>query len=444
MSISSSLFNSLQTTGKAAAGERASLLAAPNAESSTSFSQMLRDTNKPVLPPPPPPAPTVSAAPKPAAPTSEVRTETQRQEARAATKRSGSGSADPAKAPTIQPIKTMEGRQPPGPTDRVGAEAAPADDVELDPKPGESQDPVEPDKIHALGEPVLLPATLPDPLPAGPQIILALLAKAGIAADGGAVTAGTDAQAGSEDLPTSRTSGTNPRGSSRADTAQAAGRAATAADTATTELAQRDFTAELQDAARALPQALQAVKGAGPARGEGASVEGLLSASASNPGAAPTQAAPDTPTLTLAQPLYEAGFAPELAARVSLLAADGVQEAQLHLNPADMGPVAVQIVVDGQQAQVSFHAEHADTRAVLEQSMPDLAAALRDAGLTLSGGGVFQQTREQSQDAQQRQADGSSSDRRSSRIGGGDDGGPALTRAAPLPRASRGVLDLYA
>ena len=40
-------------------------------------------------------------------------------------------------------------------------------------------------------------------------------------------------------------------------------------------------------------------------------------------------------------------------------------------------------------------AENGLTRQALEQSMPLLAGSLREAGLTLSGGGVFEQPRQQ-------------------------------------------------
>ncbi|MFN3303881.1 MAG: flagellar hook-length control protein FliK [Roseateles sp.] len=110
-------------------------------------------------------------------------------------------------------------------------------------------------------------------------------------------------------------------------------------------------------------------------------------------GKAFTDATPGAlPTAAVQAPLHSAAFAPELGTRVSLLAVDGVQRAELQLNPAEMGPVAVQIVLDGSQTQVSFHAQHAETRQALEQSLPELAAALQGQGLTLSGGGVFQQS----------------------------------------------------
>lgn len=146
-------------------------------------------------------------------------------------------------------------------------------------------------------------------------------------------------------------------------------------------------------------------------------------------------------------PLHSPGFAPEMAARLSVAAADGIQQAQLHLNPAEMGPVQVQIVLDGQQAQVSFVAEQADTRAALEKSLPELAGALREQGLTLSGGGVFSQ-QQQTASGQPGQAE-SQGGRPGARWASApmgetvSDDAVAAAARAPVTRA-RGVLDLFA
>lgn len=141
--------------------------------------------------------------------------------------------------------------------------------------------------------------------------------------------------------------------------------------------------------------------------------------------------------------LQSNAFGPELAASVSLLAVDGVQSAELQLNPAEMGPVAVQIVVDGSQAQVSFHAAQAETRHALEQSLPDLAAALQGQGLTLSGGGVFQQAPRDTRggDAQTASDDGrgARADTRGGRVGATGN----TTVQAPVRRAV-GLLDTFA
>ncbi|WP_280152160.1 flagellar hook-length control protein FliK [Piscinibacter sp. XHJ-5] len=110
------------------------------------------------------------------------------------------------------------------------------------------------------------------------------------------------------------------------------------------------------------------------------------------------ESAPSTPAVVqLATPANAPEFRDALAVQVSVLAKDGVQHAELHLNPAEMGPISVQIALQGTQAQVDFGAESFATRQIIEAGLPELAAALRDAGFTLAGGGVSQQSRGQSQ-----------------------------------------------
>ena len=127
-------------------------------------------------------------------------------------------------------------------------------------------------------------------------------------------------------------------------------------------------------------------------------------------------------------------FAAAIGLHISVLARDGVHKAELHLNPAEMGPVSVQIAVDGTQARIDFGADVAATRQAIEAGLPELASALRDAGLTLHGGGV-------SPHAGGREERGE---------GNGKEGrGPATEEApaAARPRALRGVpggVDLYA
>jgi len=85
-------------------------------------------------------------------------------------------------------------------------------------------------------------------------------------------------------------------------------------------------------------------------------------------------------------------FGSALGHQVALWVRDGVQEARLQLHPAELGPVTVQIALDGQAAHVDFTAAVAATRDSIEQSLPALAAALRESGFTLAGGGVSSQT----------------------------------------------------
>lgn len=139
-------------------------------------------------------------------------------------------------------------------------------------------------------------------------------------------------------------------------------------------------------------------------------------------------------------PLQSPGFAPALGAQLTLLVKEGVTEARLHLNPAEMGPIAVQIQLDGTQAQVEMVAEQAATRQVLEQSMPSLAGALRESGLTLAGGGVFEQSTRHDQTGRQGAGDG----RTNGRGTGKGDVGPDANPTAQRTIAVRGMVDLYA
>ena len=113
----------------------------------------------------------------------------------------------------------------------------------------------------------------------------------------------------------------------------------------------------------------------------------------------PTAAPPATPTSPrpaeatvqahLAAPVDTPAFAPALATQVRWLVEGGVQLAQLTLNPAEMGPLAVRIAIDGAQARIDFSADVAGTRHAIESALPTLAAALSADGLTLAGGGVY-------------------------------------------------------
>ena len=123
-----------------------------------------------------------------------------------------------------------------------------------------------------------------------------------------------------------------------------------------------------------------------------------------------------------------------------MLVQDGVQQAELHLNPAETGPVSIHISLDGTAARVDFGADLASTRAAIERGLPELASALRDAGFTLAGGGV-------SQHAGGRASGDDDARRSTARIDGG--GNPAATPIAAESRrvvrtVAAGGVDLYA
>ena len=101
-------------------------------------------------------------------------------------------------------------------------------------------------------------------------------------------------------------------------------------------------------------------------------------------------------------------FASDLGVQLSLFARQGITHARLRLHPEEMGPLTVEIRLDGSNAQVHLAAQNQITRQALEQAVPSLAGALRESGLTLTGGGVSEQPRQPQPDARaQTQSDAS-------------------------------------
>ncbi len=143
----------------------------------------------------------------------------------------------------------------------------------------------------------------------------------------------------------------------------------------------------------------------------------------------------------IATPLGAPEFAQALGLRLAVLAKDGVQTAELHLNPADMGPVSVQIVMDGTQARVDFGADVAATRQAIETGLPELASALADAGFTLAGGGVSQHAGGR---GNRSSADAQSSDGDRARAVAADDDTQQRLTAAARQVVARGGVDLFA
>lgn len=160
-------------------------------------------------------------------------------------------------------------------------------------------------------------------------------------------------------------------------------------------------------------------------------------ASAAGSSAAMTGAA-----YALGTPVDSPEFPQAMATQISYFVREGIQQAQLHLNPAEMGPVSVQIALNGQQAQVDFAAASSATRAAIENSLSDLAASLQSAGFTLTGGGVSQQ----SQQSHQSQQQGAGQPGSEARLGQGKGDTPEAAATSPVlhHRNGAGGLDLYA
>lgn len=87
-------------------------------------------------------------------------------------------------------------------------------------------------------------------------------------------------------------------------------------------------------------------------------------------------------------PVDHPGFGEAVGVTISQMARNGVHEARLQLNPAELGPVSVHIAMNGQEARIDLGAAHAQTRAMLDASLPALTEAFRADGLVLAASQV--------------------------------------------------------
>jgi flagellar hook-length control protein FliK len=88
-------------------------------------------------------------------------------------------------------------------------------------------------------------------------------------------------------------------------------------------------------------------------------------------------------------------WAGELGDRLAWVASSRLSAATLQMNPAQLGPIEVRIVLNGEQANVSFAAVQPQTRDAIQQALPTLATSFSAQGLSLgqtSVGSENQQT----------------------------------------------------
>jgi len=105
---------------------------------------------------------------------------------------------------------------------------------------------------------------------------------------------------------------------------------------------------------------------------------------------------------TLQQPLGSERWQGEFGQTVQFLVRAEQQSAILHVSPPELGPIEVRIDVAGDRANLSFTAQHADTRQALEHALPRLRDMLAESGIALGDAQIHAQTRDR-QEAEQPQ-----------------------------------------
>ena len=128
------------------------------------------------------------------------------------------------------------------------------------------------------------------------------------------------------------------------------------------------------------------------------SLTGLVSTQSGGQGSAISQ-----PTLSLpVQPnMQNPAWSQVMSSRVVWMAKEGVQQAELRMNPANLGPVEVKLHVQNDQASVTFLAQQGTTREALEQALPRLRESFAESGLQLANAEVGEQQHQQQEQSEQ-------------------------------------------
>jgi flagellar hook-length control protein FliK len=129
-------------------------------------------------------------------------------------------------------------------------------------------------------------------------------------------------------------------------------------------------------------------------------------------------------------PVGQPGWAGEVSNAVIKLISRDMAEAKLSLNPENLGPIEVALDVSGNNIAAHFVASTTEAKQALEQSLPQLARMLEDAGMSLGQTSVDQGSRDQ---ARQRFTDGGQHSGYTAR---GQDAVPAGAIATDVPNAA--------
>lgn len=106
------------------------------------------------------------------------------------------------------------------------------------------------------------------------------------------------------------------------------------------------------------------------------------------------------PQLAVGMPFQQAQWGEAVAERVMWMSSQGLQEAEIHLNPSELGPMQVKVSVVNEQAHVSFVVNSASVREALDQNAIRLREMFNGEGLNLVDVDVSDQSQQQASNSE--------------------------------------------
>jgi flagellar hook-length control protein FliK len=145
--------------------------------------------------------------------------------------------------------------------------------------------------------------------------------------------------------------------------------------------------------------------------------------------------------VTINTPVTQDKWGDEFNQKITWLATNKEQSAELHLNPPQLGPMDVVLKVSGDQATALFTSPHAAVREAIEQALPKLREMMADNGITLGNATVSDQ-------ASRNDRDGSDKQTRNARPDSGGTVDASVSsgtsaRVSPISRHN-GIVDTFA
>ena len=141
--------------------------------------------------------------------------------------------------------------------------------------------------------------------------------------------------------------------------------------------------------------------------------------------------------------LHDNKWSQQLSDRVLWLARGDMQNAQINITPAHLGPIQISLSLSGEQMTAHFVSASQEVRQALEDALPRLREMLAGAGINLGQANVGSQQQQQAQ-AEQFAAKGENSRQSSDgAILPADQHGIDTASARPIQRG-QGLVDLFA
>jgi len=141
-------------------------------------------------------------------------------------------------------------------------------------------------------------------------------------------------------------------------------------------------------------------------------------------------------------PLHSNAWSHDFSDKVVWLAKNDQQQAQININPPQLGPIQITLNLNGDQASAVFTSPHAEVRQAIENSLPQLKEMLSGAGINLGQADVGANLAQQQRETPGQSTNGNRLAIENAILPG--DGNAGDTKISTPLQRGRGMVDLFA